>query len=144
MSCYPYVVPRSLISRRHLDPRWPLLHGADNRRSAATSIADAREQFVRSAAGIAADMFGPRGAYYGETVDRLGGVDRMPAGDRDARAGARCGSAHEDVMGDLHGSFPRGIPGMASARPPASTVVSARSRPERSGSRPAPRGPTAW
>src|SRR5436305_164823 len=82
MSCYPYVVPRSLISRRHFDPRWPLLHGADNRRSAAISIADAREQFVRSAAGIAADMFGPRGAYYGETVDQRGGVDRMPAGAR--------------------------------------------------------------
>src|SRR3954453_18556532 len=106
MSCYPYVVPRSLISRRHFDPRWPLLHGADNRRSAATSIADAREQFVRSAAGIAAAMFGPRGAHYGETIDWLGGVDGIPAGDRDARAGARCGSAHEDVRATSSGSFP--------------------------------------
>src|SRR3954452_2985971 len=97
MSCYPYVVPRSLISRRHFDPRWPLLHGADNGRTAATSIG--MDTTLRAVSGS------------------LTIRDYPPAHAR-----------------GRFGHF---------AGPPASTVVSARSRPERSGSRPAPRGPTA-
>ena len=51
--------------------------------------------------GIAADLLGPCGTNHGKAVDRFRGVDRVPAGDRNAGAGAGCRSACQDVACDL-------------------------------------------